>query len=46
MGRSWEYNALKQRFDGGSLDDYRAAKSAFIEETLSAAREQDAADPS
>jgi len=28
------YNALKRRFDGRSMDDYRAAKRAFIEDVL------------
>lgn len=29
------YNALKRRYDGVDMDDYRAAKSAFIETLLS-----------
>lgn len=28
------YNALKRRFDGEPMDDYRAAKAAFIEAAL------------
>lgn len=29
-----EYDALKRRFEGAPMDDYRAAKSAFIESRL------------
>lgn len=29
-----EYDALKRRFEGAPMDDYRAAKSAFIERHL------------
>ena len=31
-----EYNALKRRFDGQSMSDYREAKSAFIARVLAA----------
>lgn len=33
-----EYNELKQSFDGRSMDEYRAAKGAFIERALSRKR--------
>lgn len=29
-----QYDALKRRFEGAAMDDYRAAKSAFIERHL------------
>ena len=31
-----QYNALKRRFEGKSMEDYRDAKSAFIESVLNA----------
>ncbi|SPA46926.1 conserved protein of unknown function [Cupriavidus taiwanensis] len=31
------YNALKRSYDGAAMSDYRAAKSAFIEQVLGAA---------
>ncbi|RAS07943.1 GrpB-like predicted nucleotidyltransferase (UPF0157 family) [Cupriavidus alkaliphilus] len=31
------YNALKRRYDGAAMSDYRSAKSAFIEQVLGAA---------
>lgn len=31
-----QYDALKRRFEGAAMDDYRAAKSAFIERHLRA----------
>ncbi|WP_265919060.1 GrpB family protein [Cupriavidus nantongensis] len=31
------YNALKRTYDGAAMSDYRAAKSAFIEQVLGAA---------